>query len=109
MKNITDMTFNAKDKARAQMITRIIGMAVIGLFVFVVIYYPQVSALAAEAGEGAALVSNTVGKVYDIMAAFVSSVGSIIVLWMVLRWGLQYSLRKVQCRQMALKKSVVVL
>ena len=88
MKNITDMTFNAKDKARAQMITRIIGMAVIGLFVFVVIYYPQVSALAAEAGEGAALVSNTVGKVYDIMAAFVSSVGSIIVLWMVFEMGI---------------------
>ena len=88
MKNITDMTFNAKDKARAQMITRIIGMAVIGLFVFVVIYYPQVSALAAEACEGAALVSNTVGKVYDIMAAFVSSVGSIIVLWMVFEMGI---------------------
>ena len=70
------------------MITRIIGMAVIGLFVFVVIYYPQVSALAAEAGEGAALVSNTVGKVYDIMAAFVSSVGSIIVLWMVFEMGI---------------------
>ena len=88
MKNITDMTFNAKDKARAQMITRIIGMAVIGLFVFVVIYYPQVSALAAEAGDGAALVSNTVGKVYDIMSAFVSSVGSIIVLWMVFEMGI---------------------
>ena len=45
MKNITDMTFNAKDKARAQMITRIIGMAVIGLFVFVVIYYPMLPVL----------------------------------------------------------------
>ena len=78
--NITDMALNAKDKARIQMITRITAMAVIGVFVFVVIYYPQVSALAADAGEGAALVSNTVGKVYDIMAAFVSSVGAIIVL-----------------------------
>ena len=41
-----------------------------------------------RAGEGAALVSNTVGKVYDIMAAFVSSVGSIIVLWMVFEMGI---------------------
>ncbi len=86
--NITDMALNAKDKARIQMITRITAMAVIGLFVFVVIYYPQVSALAADAGEGAALVSNTVGKVYDIMAAFVSSVGAIIVLWMLFEMGM---------------------
>ena len=86
--NITDMALNAKDKARIQMITRITAMAVIGLFVFVVMYYPQVSALAADAGEGAALVSNTVGKVYDIMAAFVSSVGAIIVLWMLFEMGM---------------------
>lgn len=86
--NITDMALNAKDKARIQMITRITAMAVIGVFVFVVIYYPQVSALAADAGEGAALVSNTVGKVYDIMAAFVSSVGAIIVLWMLFEMGM---------------------
>ena len=86
--NITDMALNAKDKARIQMITRITAMAVIGLFVFVVIYYPQVSAVAADAGEGAALVSNTVGKVYDIMAAFVSSVGAIIVLWMLFEMGM---------------------
>lgn len=86
--NIKDMALNAKDKARIQMITRITAMAVIGLFVFVVIYYPQVSALAADAGEGAALVSNTVGKVYDIMAAFVSSVGAIIVLWMLFEMGM---------------------
>lgn len=86
--NITDMALNAKDKARIQMITRITAMAVIGLFVFVVMNYPQTAVFAADAGEGAALVSNTVGKVYDIMAAFVSSVGAIIVLWMLFEMGM---------------------
>ena len=50
--------------------------------------YPQTAVFAADAGEGAALVSNTVGKVYDIMAAFVSSVGAIIVLWMLFEMGM---------------------
>ena len=86
--NITDMALNAKDKARIQMITRITAMAVIGLFVFVVMYYPQTAVFAADAGEGAALVSNTVGKVYDIMAAFVRSVGGIIVLRMLFEMGM---------------------
>lgn len=86
--NIANMTFNTKEKAKVQMITRIISMAVIGLFVFIVMYYPQTAVFAADAGEGAQLVSDTVGKVYDIMAAFVSSVGAIIVLWMLFEMGM---------------------
>lgn len=86
--NIANTTFAAKEKAKVQMITRIISMVVIGLFVFIVMYYPQTVALAAGASEGAQLVNDSIGKVYDIMAAFVSSVGSIIVLWMLFEMGL---------------------
>lgn len=86
--NITNMTFDAKEKEKVQMITRIINIAVIGLFVFIVMYYPQTAVFAADASEGAQLVSDTVGKVYDIMAAFVSSVGAIIVLWMLFEMGM---------------------
>lgn len=86
--NMADMTFDAKEKEKVQMITRIISMAVIGLFVFIVMYYPQTAVFAADASEGAQLVSNSIGKVYDMMAAFVSSVGSIIVLWMLFEMGL---------------------
>ena len=59
--------------------------------VFVIIYYPQVAAFADDgeaAVSGAQLVSNSVGKVYDIMAAFVSSIGAIIVLWMLFEMGM---------------------
>ena len=86
--NMANMTFDAKEKEKVQMITRIISMAVIGLFVFIVMYYPQTAVFAADASEGAQLVSNSIGKVYDMMAAFVSSVGSIIVLWMLFEMGL---------------------
>ena len=86
--NIANTTFAAKEKEKVQMITRIISMAVIGLFVFIVMYYPQTAVFAADASEGAQLVSNSIGKVYDMMAAFVSSVGSIIVLWMLFEMGL---------------------
>lgn len=86
--NMANMTFDAKEKEKVQMITRIISMAVIGLFVFIVMYYPQTAVFAADASEGAQLVSNSIGKVYDMMAAFVSSVGSIIVLWMIFEMGL---------------------
>lgn len=86
--NIANTTFDAKEKEKVQMITRIISMAVIGLFVFIVMYYPQTVVFAADASEGAQLVSDTVGKVYDIMAAFVSSVGAIIVLWMLFEMGM---------------------
>lgn len=86
--NIANMRFDAKEKEKVQMITRIISIAVIGLFVFIVMYYPQTSVFAADASEGAQLVSDTVGKVYDIMAAFVSSVGAIIVLWMLFEMGM---------------------
>lgn len=86
--NIANTTFDAKEKEKVQMITRIISMAVIGLFVFIVMYYPQTAVFAADASEGAQLVSDTVGKVYDIMAAFVSSVGAIIVLWMLFEMGM---------------------
>lgn len=86
--NIANMRFDAKEKEKVQMITRIISMAVIGLFVFIVMYYPQTAVFAADASEGAQLVSDTVGKVYDIMAAFVSSVGAIIVLWMLFEMGM---------------------
>lgn len=74
---------------KAEMIRKIIVMAVIGLSVFVMIYYPQMAVFAAdEPVTGAQLVSNSVGKVYDILAAFVSSVGSIIVLWMLFEMGM---------------------
>ena len=86
--NIANMRFDAKEKEKVQMITRIISIAVIGLFVFIVMYYPQTAVFAADASEGAQLVSDTVGKVYDIMAAFVSSVGAIIVLWMLFEMGM---------------------
>ena len=86
--NIANTTFAAKEKEKVQMITKIISMAVIGLFVFIVMYYPQTAVFAADASEGAQLVSNSIGKVYDMMAAFVSSVGSIIVLWMLFEMGL---------------------
>lgn len=86
--NMANMTFDAKEKEKVQMITRIISMAVIGLFVFIVMYYPQTAVFAADASEGAQLVSNSIGKVYDMMAAFVSSVGSITVLWMLFEMGL---------------------
>lgn len=86
--NMANMAFDAKEKEKVQMITRIISMAVIGLFVFIVMYYPQTAVFAADASEGAQLVSNSIGKVYDMMAAFVSSVGSIIVLWMLFEMGL---------------------
>lgn len=86
--NIANTTFDAKEKEKVQMIIRIISMAVIGLFVFIVMYYPQTAVFAADASEGAQLVSDTVGKVYDIMAAFVSSVGAIIVLWMLFEMGM---------------------
>lgn len=86
--NMANMTFDAKEKEKVQMITRIISMAVIGLFVFIVMYYPQTAVFAADASEGAQLVSNSIGKVYDMMAAFVSSVGSIIVLYMLFEMGL---------------------
>lgn len=89
--NIANMRFDAKEKEKVQMITRIISIAVIGLFVFIVMYYPQTAVFAADAGEevqGAQLVSDTVGKVYDIMAAFVSSIGAIIVLWMLFEMGM---------------------
>ena len=86
--NITNMTFNAKEKEKVQMITRIISIAVIGLFVFIVMYYPQTAVFAADASEGAQLVSDSIGKVYDMMAAFVSSLGSIIVLWMLFDMGM---------------------
>lgn len=86
--NIANMRFDAKEKEKVQMITRIINIAVIGLFVFIVMYYPQTAVFAADASEGAQLVSDTVGKVYDIMAAFVSSVGAIIVLWMLFEMGM---------------------
>ena len=86
--NMANMTFDVKEKEKVQMITRIISMAVIGFFVFIVMYYPQTAVFAADASEGAQLVSDTVGKVYDIMAAFVSSVGAIIVLWMLFEMGM---------------------
>lgn len=74
---------------KAEMIRKIIVMAVIGLSVFVMIYYPQMAVFAADDPvTGAQLVSNSVGKVYDILAAFVSSVGSIIVLWMLFEMGM---------------------
>ena len=74
---------------KAEMIRKIIVMAVIGLSVFVMIYYPQMAVFAADDPvTGAQLVSNSVGKVYDILAAFVSSVGSIIVLWMLFERGM---------------------
>lgn len=74
---------------KAEMIRKIIVMAVIGLSVFVMIYYPQMVVFAADDPvTGAQLVSNSVGKVYDILAAFVSSVGSIIVLWMLFEMGM---------------------
>lgn len=74
---------------KAEMIRKIIVMAVIGLSVFVMMYYPQMAVFAAdESVTGAQLVSNSVGKVYDILAAFVSSVGSIIVLWMLFEMGM---------------------
>lgn len=74
---------------KAEMIRKIIVMAVIGLSVFVIIYYPQMAVFAADDPvTGAQLVSNSVGKVYDILAAFVSSVGSIIVLWMLFEMGM---------------------
>ena len=79
---------STKDKSKEQMIRKIIELAFIGLLVFIVMYYPQVSVFAADAADGAELVSNTVGKVYDIMAAFVSSVGAIIVLWMLFEMGM---------------------
>ena len=73
---------------RADMINKMIAFALIGLIVFVTIYYPQVYAFAAdEAAAGADLVKNSVGRVYDILAAFVSSVGSIITLWMIFEMG----------------------
>ena len=66
---------------RADVINKMAAFALIGLVVFVTIYYPQVYAFAAdEAAAGADLVKNSVGRVYDILAAFVSSVGSIITL-----------------------------
>lgn len=86
--NIANMTFDAKEKEKVQMITRIISIAVIGLFVFIVMYYPQTAVFAADASEGAQLVSDSIGKVYDMMAAFVSSLGSIIVLWMLFDMGM---------------------
>ena len=74
---------------KAEMIRKIIVMAVIGLSVFVMIYYPQMAVFAADDSvTGAQLVSKSVGKVYDILAAFVSSVGSIIVLWMLFEMGM---------------------
>ena len=73
---------------RADIINKMIAFALIGLIVFVTIYYPQVYAFAAdEAAAGADLVKNSVGRVYDILAAFVSSVGSIITLWMIFEMG----------------------
>lgn len=73
---------------RADMMNKMIAFALIGLIVFVTIYYPQVYAFAAdEAAAGADLVKNSVGRVYDILAAFVSSVGSIITLWMIFEMG----------------------
>ena len=73
---------------RADMINKMIAFALIGLIVFVTIYYPQVYAFAAdEVAAGADLVKNSVGRVYDILAAFVSSVGSIITLWMIFEMG----------------------
>lgn len=73
---------------RADVINKMAAFALIGLVVFVTIYYPQVCAFAAdEAAAGADLVKNSVGRVYDILAAFVSSVGSIITLWMIFEMG----------------------
>ena len=73
---------------RADVINKMAAFALIGLVVFVTIYYPQVYAFAAdEAAAGADLVKNSVGRVYDILAAFVSSVGSIITLWMIFEMG----------------------
>mgnify|MGYP000006495356 FL=1 len=72
----------------SKMIRKIIELAFIGLIVFMVMYYPQVSVFAADAADGAELVSNTVGKVYDILAAFVSSIGAIITLWMLFEMGM---------------------
>lgn len=80
-----------KNKSKEQMIRKIIELAFIGLMVFLIIYYPQVAAFADDgeaAVSGAQLVSNSVGKVYDIMAAFVSSIGAIIVLWMLFEMGM---------------------
>ena len=59
-----------KNKSKEQMIRKIIELAFIGLMVFVIIYYPQVAAFADDgeaAVSGAQLVSNSVGKVYDII------------------------------------------
>ncbi len=73
---------------RADVINKMVTFALIGLVVFVTIYYPQAYAFAAdEAAAGADLVKNSVGRVYDILAAFVSSVGSIITLWMIFEMG----------------------
>ena len=69
---------------RADVINKMAAFALIGLVVFVTIYYPQVYAFAADE---AAAVKNSVGRVYDILAAFVSSVGSIITLWMIFEMG----------------------
>lgn len=73
---------------KEQTLRKIVELVLIGLLVFVTIYYPQVSVFAADAVDGAELVSSTVGKVYDILAAFVSSIGAIITLWMLFEMGL---------------------
>lgn len=41
-----------------------------------------------EAATGAEIVNNSVGKIYDMLAAFVSSIGSIVTLWMIFEMGM---------------------
>lgn len=80
---------NKKSKTQIEMIRKIIALAVIGLLVFITVYYPQAMAFAAdEAATGADIVNNSVGKIYDILAAFVSSIGSIVTLWMIFEMGM---------------------
>ena len=80
---------NKKSKTQIEMIRKIIALAVIGLLVFITVYYPQAMVFAAdEAATGAEIVNNSVGKMYDMLAAFVSSIGSIVTLWMIFEMGM---------------------
>lgn len=47
----------------------------------------QLSPMIVNASSGAQVIESSFGDFYDIVAAFVSSVGAIILLWGVFEWG----------------------
>lgn len=83
---------------------RIPMLILIAMTVFTFIFCPQITALAAEEGTGAQIVTTSFSTLLEIITAMVSSVGAIILLWSFFEVGISMQSQEGSMQAMGFKK-----